>query len=58
MYHVSFVCRMRKCLQDAQAVPGIDLGLSTIRTVMNNMTLSLECEQAELATNPENYGGQ
>lgn len=46
----------REHLQDAQAVPGIDLGMSTIRTVMNNMTLSVECEQAELATNADNYG--
>lgn len=45
----------REHLQEAEAVPGIDLGLSAIRTVMNNMTLSLECEQAELATNADNY---
>ncbi len=46
----------REHLQDADAVPGIDLGASAVRTVMNNMTLSLECEQAELATNPDTYG--
>lgn len=46
----------REHLQDAEAVPGIDLGASAIRTVMNNMTLSLECEQATLATDQTTYG--
>lgn len=46
----------REHLQDAETVPNIDLGLASVRTVMNNMTLSLECEQAQLATNADNYG--
>ncbi|KPU83931.1 hypothetical protein JI58_06915 [Marinosulfonomonas sp. PRT-SC04] len=45
----------REHLEDALAVPGIDLGASAIRTVMSNMTLNLECEQAALATNPAIY---
>lgn len=45
----------REHLQDAEAVPGIDLSEAAVRTVMNNMTLSLECEQAEVATNFETY---
>lgn len=46
----------REHLQDAEAVPGIELGEAALRTVMNNMTLSLECEQAELATKLDTYG--
>lgn len=45
----------REHLQDADTVPGIDLGASAIRTVMNNMTLALECEQAEIATTLDTY---
>ncbi|WP_432449037.1 major capsid protein [Aliiroseovarius marinus] len=45
----------REHLQDAEAVPGIELGEAALRTVMNNMTLSLECEQAEIATKLESY---
>jgi len=45
----------REHLQDAEAVPGIDLAASAIRTVMNNMTLALECEQAAIATTLDTY---
>ncbi len=36
-------------------MPGIALGEAALRTVMNNMTLSLECEQAGLATKLDTY---
>lgn len=45
----------REHLEDADAVPGINLAEAAVRTVMNNMTLSLECEQAEAATNWDVY---
>lgn len=45
----------REHLEDAEAVPGIALGEAALRTVMNSMTLSLECEQAEVATKIETY---
>lgn len=46
----------REFIQDAQTVPGIDLGKRAVNTVMDSLTLSLEIEQAELASNPANYG--
>lgn len=45
----------REYLQDAQTVPGIDLGKRAVNTVMDSLTLSLEIEQAELASNPAHY---
>lgn len=46
----------REFIQDAQTVPGIDLGKRAVNTVMDSLTLSLEIEQAALAANPANYG--
>lgn len=46
----------REHSEDAQAVPGIDLGKRAINTAMDTLTLTLEIEQAELATNPASYG--
>ena len=46
----------REFSQDAQTVPNIDLGKRAVNTLMNSLTLTLEIEQAELATNAENYG--
>lgn len=46
----------REFMQDAETVPGIDLGKQAVNTVMNSLTLSLEVEQAALASNPANYG--
>ncbi len=40
---------------DAQQVPGIDLGMRTTRVIMTALTLAVEIEQAALATNPANY---
>ncbi|NTT85727.1 major capsid protein [Tabrizicola fusiformis] len=45
----------REHAEDAQAVPGIDLGKRAVVTAMDSLTLSLEIEQAELASNPTNY---
>lgn len=42
-------------VSDAQNVPGIDLGTGAVNEVMDILTLALEIEQAELATNPANY---
>lgn len=41
--------------EDAQRVPGIDLGQRAVNTVMRAITLSLEIDQAALATNAGNY---
>lgn len=46
----------REHAEEAQAVPGIDLGKRAVNVAMDSLTLSLEIEQAELATNPVNYG--
>lgn len=46
----------REHLQDAEQVPKIDLGIRASRSVMDNMTLILEHEQAKIAINPDNYG--
>jgi len=45
----------REFVRDAQVVPGIDLGKRAVNTVMNSMTLTLEIEQAKLATDPANF---
>lgn len=45
----------REHLQDAEQVPHIDLGMRAVGSVMDNMTLGLEYEQAQIATNPENF---
>lgn len=42
-------------MQDANQVPGIDLGTQATNETMNIMSLSLEIEQAEIATNASNY---
>lgn len=42
-------------MQEAQAVPGIDLGSRAVKVVLSAMTLGLECEQAAIAANPANY---
>lgn len=42
-------------LQDAQAVPGIDMGAQAINSVMAITRLELECQQAEKAQNAANY---
>lgn len=46
----------REHIQEAQTIPGIDLGKRAVNNVMDSLTLSLEIEQAEIATNPANYG--
>ena len=42
-------------MQDANEVPGIDLGTEATNEVMDIMSLSLEIDQANLATNPNNF---
>ena len=42
-------------MQDANEVPGIDLGSEATNEVMDIMSLSLEIDQANLATNPNNF---
>lgn len=46
----------REHMQDAEKVPGIDLGKRAVNTVMYSLTLELEIEQAEIATTAANYG--
>ena len=46
----------REHAEEAQAVPGIDLGKRAVNVAMDTLTLTLEIEQAELASNPANYG--
>lgn len=41
--------------QEAQAVPGIDLGQGAVQRTQNIITLRLEAAQATLATTPANY---
>lgn len=43
-------------LEDANTVPGIDLGEVAVNEVMDILSLALEIEQAELALDPANYG--
>lgn len=43
-------------LRDARQVPGIDLAKGAINLVQAVMSLSLEYEQAQIATNAANYG--
>ena len=45
----------REHIQDAKTVPDIDLGRRATNTCMMTLTLSLEWEQAQLATNAANY---
>ena len=47
----------REFVRDAQTVPGIDLGKRAVNTLMNSFTLTLEIQQAALATTAVNYGG-
>lgn len=47
----------REFERDAAAVPGIDLGMRAVNLVMNSLTLGLEYEQAQLATDAANYDG-
>lgn len=42
-------------MQDANQVPGIDLGTESTNEVMSILSLGLEIEQAELALNAANY---
>lgn len=42
-------------LEDAQAVPGIDLGSRAVMLGMEKMALRLEVQQAAIATNASNY---
>jgi len=46
----------REFAQDAAAVPGLDLGKRAVNTVMNSLTLTLEIDQAALATDAAHYG--
>lgn len=44
-------------MQEADAVPGIDLGANAVRSVRNIMSLEREKQAADLALNASNYGG-
>ncbi len=46
----------REHMEEAEAVPGIDLGKRAVNTAMDTLTLTLEIDQANLAGNPANYG--
>jgi len=46
----------REHIQDAAVMPGIDLGARAVKVGMRNMLLSLEVDQAALATGAGNYG--
>lgn len=46
----------RERLQEAAAVPGIDLAAGAVRKVQNMMGLEREKQAADLATNAANYG--
>ncbi len=46
----------REYLRDARAVPGIDLGSGAVLKTMKALKLTVEVEQATLATNAANYG--
>ncbi len=45
----------REIMQDAEKVPGVDMGKRATNLAMDQMTLGLEIEQAQLASNPDNY---
>ena len=45
----------REFMRDASRVPGLDLGRMAVDTTMNSITLSLEIEQATIATTAGNY---
>ncbi len=45
----------REHMEEALAVPGIDLGKRAVNVAMDSLTLTLEIEQAELAGNPASY---
>lgn len=45
----------REFAEDANTVPGIDLGTRATNTVMYAMTLALEIEHAKLASDPASY---
>lgn len=45
----------REWLRDAAAVPGIDLGRRSVNMVMDNLTLALEHEQAQIARTAASY---
>lgn len=45
----------REYAREAEAVPGIDLGMRAASKVMNSLTLTLEYDQAAIATNPASY---
>ena len=47
----------REYQQDAERMPGIDLGARAVRRSMNIILKSLEVDQAAIATNPANYAG-
>jgi hypothetical protein len=46
----------REHMDEAATVPGIDLGKRAVNVAMDSLTLTLEIEQAALASNPANYG--
>jgi len=48
----------REYLRDAKIVPGIDLGARAINTTMKALRLTLEYDQANLATTAANYDAQ
>lgn len=45
----------REFVQDAETVPGVDMGKRAVNTVMESLTLSLEIEQGQIASDPANY---
>ncbi len=42
-------------IRDASIVPGIDLGMRAVQRVMGSLTLGLEADQAQIASNPASY---
>lgn len=46
----------REWLRDSEDIPGVNLGTSAVRTVMNTLHLGLEIEIAEIAVDANNYG--
>lgn len=46
----------REHLRDAKEVPGIDLATRSVNVVMSSLSLSLESDQAKLATDAAKYG--
>lgn len=45
----------REYLRDAAKVPGVDLGIRAVKGTMSALSLNLEYDQAQLATNAANY---